>query len=33
MATKNDESYFTLEKYEVYWEDSVLYTEKWEDIE
>ena len=24
MATKNDESYFTLEKYEVYWEDACL---------
>jgi hypothetical protein len=34
MATKNkDESYFTLEKYEVYWEDCVLITNEWKDIE
>jgi len=33
MATKNDESYFTLEKYEVYWEDACLITDEWKDIE
>ena len=34
MATKNkDESYFTLEKYECYWEDCVLITNEWKDIE
>ena len=31
MATKNDESYFTLEKYEVYWEDATLITDEWKD--
>ena len=33
MATKNDTSYFTLEKYECYWEDSILITNEWKDIE
>jgi len=33
MGSKNDESYFTLEKYECYWLDSVLHTEEWKDIE
>ena len=34
MGSKNkDESYFTLEKYECYWEDCVLHTNEWKDIE